>query len=135
MTELFDTSRKSQLALNVLLVLAFLGLNPVLNLTNKWALGIYGFSFPLLLTSCHMAFSCCVLSPFMLREPFKSKHRSTLKKQWKGLVAIGFFFFIFFFFGCKRGTEQFESGVDHVVIKSGHQVGMVLLQLYLSNGL
>jgi len=25
----------------------------------------------------------------MLREPFRSKHRATLEKQWKGLVAIG----------------------------------------------
>ncbi|KAL3130623.1 hypothetical protein ABBQ38_008017 [Trebouxia sp. C0009 RCD-2024] len=88
---LFDTSNKHQLALNVLLVFAYLGLNSVLNLTNKWALGVYGFSFPLLLTTCHMAFSCCVLLPFMLREPFRSKHRPTIEKQWKGLVAIGIY--------------------------------------------
>ena len=91
MADLFDASSKSQLALNVLLVFAYLGLNSVLNLTNKWALGVYGFSFPLLLTTCHMAFSCCVLLPFMLREPFRSKHHSTLEKQWKGLVAIGIY--------------------------------------------
>lgn len=88
---LFDTSNKHQLALNVLLVIAYLGLNSVLNLTNKWALGVYGFSFPLLLTTCHMAFSCCVLLPFMLQEPFRSKHRSTIEKQWKGLAAIGIY--------------------------------------------
>ncbi|KAL0040726.1 hypothetical protein WJX79_003172 [Trebouxia sp. C0005] len=89
MSDLFDTSDKGQLALNVLLVAAYLGLNSILNLTNKWALGVYGFTFPLLLTTCHMAFSFCVLLPFMIREPFRSKHRATLEKQWKGLVAIG----------------------------------------------
>ena len=55
------------------------------------ALGVYGFSFPLLLTTCHMAFSFCVLLPFMLREPFRSKHAATLQKQWKGLLAIGIY--------------------------------------------
>ncbi|KAA6421352.1 MAG: hypothetical protein FRX49_08629 [Trebouxia sp. A1-2] len=89
MSDLFDTSDKGQLALNVLLVAAYLGLNSILNLTNKWALGVYGFTFPLLLTTCHMAFSFCVLLPFMIREPFRSKHHATLEKQWKGLVAIG----------------------------------------------
>ncbi len=89
MSDLFDTSDKGQLALNVLLVAAYLGLNSILNLTNKWALGVYGFTFPLLLTTCHMLFSFCVLLPFMIREPFRSKHRATLEKQWKGLVAIG----------------------------------------------
>ena len=57
----------------------------------RWALGIYGFRFPLLLTSCHMGFSFVALLPFMLREPFLSKHKDTLQKQWKGLVAIGLF--------------------------------------------
>ena len=57
----------------------------------RWALGIYGFRFPLLLTSCHMGFSFVALLPFMLREPFLSKHRDTLRKQWKGLVAIGLY--------------------------------------------
>ena len=52
-------------------------------------LGIHGFRFPLLLTSCHMGFSFTVLLPFMLREPFLSRHRATLTKQWRGLVAIG----------------------------------------------
>ena len=91
MPELFDTSNKSQLVLNLLLVFAYLGLNSVLNLTNKGSLGIYGFNFPLLLTTCHMAFGFCVLLPFMLQEPFRSKHQHTLEKQWKGLIAIGIY--------------------------------------------
>ena len=52
-------------------------------------LGIHGFAFPLLLTSCHMGFSFVVLLPFMLCEPYASRHRPTLEQQWKGLVAIG----------------------------------------------
>ena len=60
-------------------------------MTNKWALGIYGFRFPLLLTSCHMAFSFLVLAPFVAREPFVSKHQGTLEKQWQGLLMIGLF--------------------------------------------
>ena len=91
MPDLFDTSNRTQLALNVLRVAAYLGLNSVLNLTNKWALGVYGFTFPLLLTTCHMAFSFCVLLPFMLREPYRSLHRKTLESQWKGLAAIGIY--------------------------------------------
>ena len=60
-------------------------------MTNKWALGIYGFRFPLLLTSCHMAFSFLVLAPFMTQEPFRSKHRDTVRKQWRGLLMMGLF--------------------------------------------
>lgn len=72
-------------------VAAYLTLNTTLNLMNKWLLGIYGFSFPLLLTSCHMLFSFLILLPFMLREPFKSLHKATLQKQWKGIIGIGLF--------------------------------------------
>ena len=38
-----------------------------------------------------MGFSFVALLPFMLREPFLSKHKDTLQKQWKGLVAIGLY--------------------------------------------
>ena len=38
-----------------------------------------------------MGFSFVALLPFMLREPFLSKHKDTLCKQWKGLVAIGLY--------------------------------------------
>ena len=91
MSDLFDTSNTGQLALNTLLIAAYLGLNIILNLTNKLALGVYGFAFPLLLTTCHMPFSFFSLLPFMLHEPFRSKHRGTLSKQWKGLAAIGLY--------------------------------------------
>ncbi|KAK9807025.1 hypothetical protein WJX72_010960 [[Myrmecia] bisecta] len=59
---------------------------------NRWALGIYGFAFPVLLTMTHMGFSFCVLLPLMLTHPsFKTQHRTTLKRQWKGLLCIGAF--------------------------------------------
>lgn len=73
-----------------LLVVTYLSLNSSLNLLNKWSLGVYGFRFPFLLTSCHMAFSFCVLAPVAMREPWES-HRRTLEKQWKGIVYIGAF--------------------------------------------
>lgn len=72
------------------LVALYLSLNSSLNLLNKWSLGVYGFRFPFLLTSCHMAFSFMVLAPLAMREPWEV-HRATLQKQWKGVVYIGAF--------------------------------------------
>lgn len=76
-------------ASTVLLIIAFFCLNVTLNLLNKWALGIYGFHFPLILTICHMAFSFTALLPNMLSKRVKSKHVPTLKKQWLGLITTG----------------------------------------------
>ena len=78
-------------AYNTGLVFAYLGLNSLLNLTNKWALGVYGLSFPLLLTTTHMAFSFTVLLPFMLRTSMRQRHKDTLSRQWKGIAAIGLY--------------------------------------------
>ena len=50
-----------------------------------------GFSFPLFMSVAHMLFSFIVLAPFMMMEHFKSQHKATLQKQWKGLVCIGAF--------------------------------------------
>lgn len=74
-----------------ILITLYLSLNSVLNLANKYVLGMYGFSFPLLLTTCHMLFSFVVLLPFMLSKAMRAKHVETLEKQWKGVVAIGVF--------------------------------------------
>lgn len=76
------------------LVAIYLTLNSVLNLTNKWVLSSdtgYGFSFPLLLTSCHMAFSFLALLPMMLAPARRAVHAESLGKQWRGLVAVGMF--------------------------------------------
>ena len=53
------------------LTASYLGLNSLLNLTNKWALG--WFQFPLVMTTCHMAVSFLMLLPIMLAEPMRSK--------------------------------------------------------------
>ncbi|PSC74164.1 sugar phosphate phosphate translocator [Micractinium conductrix] len=74
----------------VVLTLTYLSLNSSLNLLNKWSLGVYGFRFPFLLTSCHMLFSFCVLAPVAMRESWEN-HRRTLEKQWRGIVYIGAF--------------------------------------------
>lgn len=74
------------------LVSAYLTLNSLLNLTNKWVLSSstgYGFTFPLALTCCHMAFSFVALLPYMLGKSMRGTHRKSVEKQWKGLVAIG----------------------------------------------
>lgn len=74
----------------LVLIAAYLGLNSSLNMLNKWALGVYGFRFPFLLTSTHMLFSFCALAPIAMRESIKV-HRHTLERQWKGVVYIGMF--------------------------------------------
>lgn len=84
-----DTNIKLELALNILLLIAFLSLNSTLSITNRWALGLYGFSFPLLLTGCHMLFSFCCLLPVMLCAPFRAQHTGCIRKHWKAIVAIG----------------------------------------------
>ena len=86
-----DTAKQHSVFNLAATVAAYLTLNSTLNLMNKWLLGVYGFSFPLLLTSCHMLFSFLILLPFMLREPLKSLHKATLQKQWKGIIGIGLF--------------------------------------------
>ena len=52
---------------------------------------MYGFKFPLLLTCCHMLFSFLALLPFMCTKAMVAKHDETLRRQWKGFVAIGLF--------------------------------------------
>ena len=84
-----DSSDHRTSTLNLLLLAIFLLLNSALSVTNRWALGLSGFSFPLLLTACHMAFSFCALLPVMLCKPFRGQHISCITKQWKGMLAIG----------------------------------------------
>ena len=57
---------------------------------SQWALGIYGFRFPFLLTSAHMAFSFAALAPVALCMP-RELHERTLRQQWRGIVYIGAF--------------------------------------------
>lgn len=71
----------------VLLFALYLTLNSILNLANRWALGLSGFSFPILLTMAHAIFSFSVLGPILTAR--KVDHAATLKKSWRGIVLIG----------------------------------------------
>eukprot|EP00976_Prorocentrum_cordatum_P075603 1181959-Prorocentrum_minimum.AAC.1 len=76
----------------LLVVFLYLGLNSFLNLLNKWALGVYGFKFPVVMTVMHMIFSFLFLLPIMIFHPsYAGQHHTALKTQWKGVVMIGSF--------------------------------------------
>ncbi len=72
------------------LIALYISLNSSLNMMNRYALGIYGFTFPILLTICHMMFAFVVLLPIMVAST-KMQHRATLSRQYKGLICIGVF--------------------------------------------
>ncbi len=57
---------------------------------GRYALGLYGFRFPLFLTSTHMAFCFLALLPYHLTHNWEA-HKAVLRRQWKGLAAIGAF--------------------------------------------
>jgi len=68
---------------------SYLVLNSFLNLLNRWALGLYGLKFPLIMTASHMIFGSCALSPLMfMRDEYNSRHASVLQNDWKGLATI-----------------------------------------------
>ena len=77
----------SSLAFYVLLFALYLSLNSVLNLANRWALGLSGFTFPILLTMAHAICSFSILGPILSAR--KVDHVATLRKSWKGILLIG----------------------------------------------
>ena len=67
----------------------YLILNSLLNLLNRWALGLYGLRFPLIMTTCHMIFGSCALAPMMLtNDSYVARHATVLSNDWKGLAMI-----------------------------------------------
>ena len=85
-------SRAGELAGHTFLVFVYLLLNTALNMTNRYVLGIYGFSFPMLLTMSHLCFSFIALAgPVMFKWTASSVQRTSWKKQWRGLVLVGTF--------------------------------------------
>jgi len=81
---------RSDLGFKVLLVLIFLGLNSGLSLLNRWALGIYGLRFPLVMTAMHMIFGSFALSPMMLlQEKYSTHHEDILSAEWKRIALVG----------------------------------------------
>lgn len=73
------------------LVCLYLGLNSFLNLFNRWALGIYGFKFPLIVTCCHLFFGFVALAPYQLLGKNKDIHENALRETWPGIVLVGLF--------------------------------------------
>jgi len=79
----------AQLAFSVFIIIMYLGLNSFLNLLNRWALGLYGLRFPLIMTSAHMIFGSTALAPMMMmREDYVSRHATVLSNDWKGIATI-----------------------------------------------
>lgn len=73
----------------VFIIFMYLFLNSLLNLLNRWALGLYGLKFPLIMTACHMIFGACALSPMMfLKEEYNVQHARVMQSDWKGLTTI-----------------------------------------------
>uniref|UniRef100_A0A061RPI7 Drug metabolite transporter superfamily n=1 Tax=Tetraselmis sp. GSL018 TaxID=582737 RepID=A0A061RPI7_9CHLO len=73
-------------------LVAYLTLNSVLNMLNRWLLGVFKFQFPVLLSVLHLAFCFLALLPFMLLRRFRDLHTTTIRKQWLGLLVIGICF-------------------------------------------
>jgi len=80
-------------ALRVCAVVAgYLVFNTSINLFNRWCLGMYGFSFPLVVTVCHFSFAFFALTPMMLLVPaYREQHKEAWRRDWRGYVATGVF--------------------------------------------
>lgn len=74
-----------------LLVVVYLTLNSTMNLLNRWALGIYDFHFPLLLTASHLTFGFLALAPFMLITKSQQQHDDAIRDNMWGLLFVGVF--------------------------------------------
>lgn len=69
---------------------AFFTLNACLSMLNRWALGIKGFSFPLLLTASHALFGFLFMLPALIFIPgVWPTYRSVLQREWRGMVVVG----------------------------------------------
>mmetsp|Transcript_51097 Transcript_51097/g.169280 ORF Transcript_51097/g.169280 Transcript_51097/m.169280 type:complete len:343 (-) Transcript_51097:263-1291(-) len=78
-----------ELVFAIFIITMYLVLNCALNLLNRWALGLYGLRFPLVMTASHMIFGACALSPLMiLNESYSSRHAHVIQNDWKGLSII-----------------------------------------------
>ena len=74
---------------SMFIIFMYLAFNSFLNLLNRWALGIYGLAFPLIMTSCHMIFGFFAFFPLMmLNSSYSLKHNAIIRNDWKGLLLI-----------------------------------------------
>ena len=71
------------------LVAAYFILNAWLSMLNRWALGLHGLNFPILMTATHMIFGASALSPYMILSNAQfAEHVPNITAQWKGLLAV-----------------------------------------------
>lgn len=77
-----------EVAANAFVALLYIALNAALNFVNRWALGVHGFRFPLVLTSAHMLLNPVFLAPLMFMAKYREQHSRLLAANWKGILAI-----------------------------------------------
>jgi len=78
-----------ELAADAFLCVMYIGLNAGLNFSNRWALGVHGFAFPMTLTAAHMLLNPMFLSPLMmLSTGYRAEHMRIISKQWRPLSVI-----------------------------------------------
>lgn len=71
---------------------AYVALNAGLNFTNRWALGVHDFTYPMTLTAAHMLINPVLLAPVMLlSEAYRNKHRKLVLGSWRALLVIAAF--------------------------------------------
>lgn len=76
-------------ALRVCAVVAgYLVFNTSINLFNRWCLGMYGFSFPLVVTVCHFSFAFFALTPMMLLVPAYREQHKCVSPSARRLVLL-----------------------------------------------
>lgn len=73
---------------NALLIGIYMALNAGLNFANRWALGVHGFSFPLVLTAAHMLLNPVFLLPLMMHRAYRLEHSRLVLENWRGLLGI-----------------------------------------------
>ena len=62
------------------LIVAYLVLNSGLSMLNRWALGMYGLKFPIIMTTTHMIFGTWALTPLMLlNDEYALEHEATVR--------------------------------------------------------
>lgn len=77
---------------HAVLCMLYIALNAALNFANRWALGVHGFGFPLVLTTAHMMLNPVLLLPLMLlSEAYRGKHAEIFCGHWRALLVIAAF--------------------------------------------
>lgn len=80
---------RSSMTFAAVLVLLYLGLNCGLSLLNRWALGLYGLKFPIIMTATHMIFGSFALAPMLvLSDAYTLEHVPTLRSSGWALALV-----------------------------------------------